>query len=65
MKRYTKTQKMIILNELDTVSSNAAVLRLLATHNLTTEEIESWRIRKSKYGINGLQATKINHMFHQ
>lgn len=62
MKRYTKVQKMIILRQLDAAPSNHHIESILNSHNLTTEEIATWREMHDKYGINGLQITKINHM---
>ena len=67
MRCYTKIRKLIILRELDEVKSNEDVQRLIAFHNISTEEIADWRKRFEHSGMDGLKVkncrqklTKIN-----
>ena len=56
--RYTARNKMDILKELDAAKSNEDVRKIVKAHNITTEEIEHWRMAYGERGLSGLCATK-------
>lgn len=55
---YSYRDKLAILKELDNCKSNATVQRIMGSHNLTTYEIEEWRLAHENNGLNGLKITK-------
>ena len=59
--RWTPGRKVELLNEFDRLSPDGQVA-LLAWHNLTLEEVETWRERFRAFGTPGLAQTRIQDL---
>ena len=55
---YSRKAKLRILKELDQCFTNDMAIKVMAEHNLSEEEVESWRQKFADNGINGLRATR-------
>jgi hypothetical protein len=59
--RWTPARKVELLEELDALDS-AGRASLLAAHEITPEEAETWRLRFQRFGTAGLAQHRIQEL---